>query len=381
MVLPVILLILLVAADFGRLFYADIQVHNAAREAANYGAFHAADTPFDSTAFLSGITSAATNEKNVQRQVGAGTMAVDDIRCFDPIASVAPSAKPDAIDCAAAAQFASGIGRQVAVDVSQPFTFLTPFVSNFFGGSIMLRASATAPVLNPPAPLPTPAPTPVPGTLVITKNIAGDLTAFTGGDFVFDVVCGVAPYGPVTLTFASGQATKSSSAITIPAGRSCTITETSVAHPDSHAGWGTTPSPVVLTISSSSQSTATFTNTRTYNPPGPSTGPTPTPSPTPVVTPSPTPCTNPTVTLSPSGTTGAKGESSKTVTFAGTSSGTPVSWRWDFGDGTQATSAQTATHTFVYTKGNGLQSWTITLTVQIAGGCSGSRTASVTLNP
>ena len=45
--------------------------------------------------------------------------------------------------------FAGGIGNQVTVSVNQPFTFLTPLISDVFGGSLTLTASATAPILNP----------------------------------------------------------------------------------------------------------------------------------------------------------------------------------------------------------------------------------------
>ena len=46
-------------------------------------------------------------------------------------------------------RFAVGSGNHVMVSASQRFTFLTPFISQFFGGSLDLRASATGPVLYP----------------------------------------------------------------------------------------------------------------------------------------------------------------------------------------------------------------------------------------
>jgi len=201
LVLPVMMLVLLIAVDFGRLFFSYIQVNNAAREAANYAGMHAADSSFDTTTYNQGAHDAAVGETNAQGQRGEGGLVVDDPFCFDPLAP------GDATlgGCHAASSFAPGIGNQVRVAVSQPFTFFTPFISGFFGGALTLGASATAPVLNPPVAPSTPAPTPVPGSLVVTKALAGDLTAFAGGDFTFAISCDGKAYGPVTINVATGS--------------------------------------------------------------------------------------------------------------------------------------------------------------------------------
>jgi Flp pilus assembly protein TadG len=165
-VVPIFLLLLMVAVDFGRVFTTYIAVSNAAREGAFYAAEHAKDSPFDQAAFDSGVTAAALREANVQAQGGEGTMSVGTAACFE-----AASGTP--VTCSTAANFATGIGNHVSVSVLQPFTFLTPFVGELFGGSINLDSTATAPVLNPvtvsilapsptPTPVPTPTPTPVP---------------------------------------------------------------------------------------------------------------------------------------------------------------------------------------------------------------------------
>ncbi len=60
LVLPIFLVLLLMAVDFGRLFFTYIQVSNAAREAAAYGATQ----PTDSV----GMQSRAVQEKNAQSQ-------------------------------------------------------------------------------------------------------------------------------------------------------------------------------------------------------------------------------------------------------------------------------------------------------------------------
>jgi hypothetical protein len=112
------------------------------------------------------VTAAAVRETNVQAQGGAGSLTVSDPTCYLLGSSTV-------IDCRAAANFAPGIGNQVTVSVTQPFTFLTPLISGVFGGSLTLSATATAPVLNPldasimaasgpSTPTPTPAPTPTP---------------------------------------------------------------------------------------------------------------------------------------------------------------------------------------------------------------------------
>jgi Flp pilus assembly protein TadG len=165
LVLPVMLTLMLLATDFGRLFFSYVEVNNAAREAAQYASIHASDTSYSADAYRAGVAAAALRETNAQAQGGAGTLTVSDPSCYAP-------ATDSIVDCHTASDFAGGIGNQVSVSVSQPFSFLTPLIGNIFGGSLTLRASATAPVLNPPdatvlpgptiAPLPTSTPTATP---------------------------------------------------------------------------------------------------------------------------------------------------------------------------------------------------------------------------
>ena len=55
------------------------------------------------------------------------------------------------VNCHAASNFAGGIGNQVTVTASQPFTFMTPFIGDVFGGTLTSPASiAPRPMLNPP---------------------------------------------------------------------------------------------------------------------------------------------------------------------------------------------------------------------------------------
>ena len=174
--LPVMIFVLLIAIDFGRVFFSYIEVNNAAREAANNAAAQAAyyqNGSESSQDYYNSAVNAASQETNTQGQAGAtAPIVVSSPACFTP------GSPPVSISCANApqdSQTASGIGNQVTVTVTQPFTFFTPLISNFFGSGFSLSASATAPVLNPlvaqisnPTPTPTatatagPTPTPTP---------------------------------------------------------------------------------------------------------------------------------------------------------------------------------------------------------------------------
>lgn len=294
LVLPVMMLILLIAVDFGRLFFSYVEVVNAAREAANNAASQARyvqNGTLTASDYYLGVVNAATQETNAQSQRGAtAPLAVSSPSCFDPASH--------AIDCGSAAQdstTATGIGNRVTVSVTQPFSFFTPFVNGFFGGALNLSSSASAPVLNPLvakiSSQPTPSPTPPPGSLMITKVLAGDLTNFGGGDFTFTVVCNGKSYGPVTITLASGSGSATVSGIT--PNLVCTVHESSKPNAGAHASWDT-PADAQATITSGAQADVTITNTRTYSAPGPTPSPTATPTPSPTPTPTPVPmCTVP----------------------------------------------------------------------------------------
>ena len=172
LIVPVMLLMLLLAIDFGRVFFSYVQVSNAAREAANYAAAHAVDYQsgtYTPAQFHDGAINAALQEANVQTQAGAtAPMAISSPACFTPL--------PTMISCADAPEApttASGTGAVVSVTVTQPFTFFFPMIGDFFGGTLNLSATATATVLNPlvaqvlipsasPSASPTPSPSPTP---------------------------------------------------------------------------------------------------------------------------------------------------------------------------------------------------------------------------
>ncbi len=118
LVLPVLLLLVVVAVDFGRLFFSYIQISNAAREGANFGS----GAPTD----IVGITARVAAEKNAQGQAGEGTPVVT-TACADASGST--------IACSLATGGGGG-GNTVTVSVRVPFTFLTPLINGFFGGDL-----------------------------------------------------------------------------------------------------------------------------------------------------------------------------------------------------------------------------------------------------
>ena len=83
LVLPLFALLLLMAIDFGRVYFTYIQVNNAAREAANYAATSPTG-PTDSA----GILAAATQEVDAQSQGGARSVTIPSAVCNDSAGNV-----------------------------------------------------------------------------------------------------------------------------------------------------------------------------------------------------------------------------------------------------------------------------------------------------
>ncbi len=121
--LPVLMLLLLVASDFGRVFLGWVNLNNAARVAANYAAQNptAWGTPGDAAALA-----------EYQREISAETGGIN---CTMPSPAPAPT-------------FASGtdVGDPATVSLSCDFTLLTPFLSQLMGGPIHLTATSVFPI-------------------------------------------------------------------------------------------------------------------------------------------------------------------------------------------------------------------------------------------
>jgi Flp pilus assembly protein TadG len=155
-VAPVLLVLMLLAVDFGRLFFSFVAVQNASREATSYAAMHAADDPWDDTAYRASVSSTGVQETNVQAQGGAGTLTVSDPTCYVQDSSTT-------VDCHAASNYAAGIGNQVVVTATQPFDpSQSPDPTASPSPSPSPSPSQSLPPGATPTPSPSPSPTPVP---------------------------------------------------------------------------------------------------------------------------------------------------------------------------------------------------------------------------
>jgi Flp pilus assembly protein TadG len=187
LVLPVFLLIVLVAIDFGRVFLAWVQVNNAVRIAANY----AAQNP-------TGDFSSTTGQYQTLVQAEWG-----DIDCVVPSAAPTPSFPSG-----------TGIGSPASVTITCEFDPITPLISNITGpvavsgsaafpirsgavsgiplGTVVPTASPTAspspspsatsapsgsPSPSGPSPTPTLVPTPSPTPMCIVPNFKNTSTS------------------------------------------------------------------------------------------------------------------------------------------------------------------------------------------------------------
>jgi hypothetical protein len=263
------------------------------------------------------------------------------------------------IACNAAAG-AGGAGNILTVTVTQRFSFITPLVTQFFGGNLMVSADAS--------------------TAVLVSAVGGG----TGGPGS----CG-APTNATFTLFASGMDIIADPAGSQPDTGVCTIsgynwdfgdgvTDVGSSIPTSHTY--ASPGTYVVTLEVTNQGGA-LTAIRTIT--VPFVAPTPTPSPTPTATPTgspgPTPTATPTASPTPTATpctaptasfTWASGSPRRNVTFTDTSTAPaacPITtWLWEFEDTTPSTftNAQNPFHAFPGNNG----SWTVRLTVTSSAG-------------
>jgi len=102
-------------------------------------------------------------------------------------------------------------------------------------------------------------------TMTINKTVSGNTTGFTtGGSFAFNLNCGVdGNFGPYNAVVSAGSLTGSALTGDLPAGASCTVTETAPTQAQAPANynWGTTPAAVVVTVAANGTTQASFTNT------------------------------------------------------------------------------------------------------------------------
>ena len=140
LILPVLMLVMLIAIDAGRLFYGWVNVNNAARIAANYAAAAPASSFGPGSAYESSVLNETNNSNCALVAVSAPTFAPD-----------------------------SNVGSSATVSLSCRFKLLTPFIGGLVGNPLMLSATsifvlrggyvAGVPVAPPGFPTPTPGPT------------------------------------------------------------------------------------------------------------------------------------------------------------------------------------------------------------------------------
>jgi Flp pilus assembly protein TadG len=346
-IIPVLVLLLLAAVDFGRLFFTFVQLQNSARE----GAAYAAANPIDS-APGGGIWTRAMLEKNSQGQGGEGAVAMAVSCARGAVGSPAPSPSP--IACADAPG-GSGPGNTVTVTVTERFSFITPFVNDLTGNDLTLRGSATAAVLG---------------------------LAATGGTNP-----GGCTAGPAIAAF-----TYTINGKTVDVDASASEARSGVnAITGYNWDWGDGTDPYLqegIVLSHTYANLAEYTvSLRVENPCGalqssqsidlePPPTPTPDPSATPTPTPVPTPTPTPVPTAVPTATPGAcstrvdftftVNNNNGKVAFAASTTGQPdpTEWHWSFGyNGATRTVTTGSTTEFDYPKPpkNGTEHYTVTL--------------------
>lgn len=118
MILPVILLLLVAIADLGRLYTSAVAVESAAREAADYGAFAAANWTAANVAVTTGEMElrACTAAAGSHLQGYQTTDPVNNTTCSNPTFTCTLERNGAATDCAASGGVTSG------VDCSDPAT-------------------------------------------------------------------------------------------------------------------------------------------------------------------------------------------------------------------------------------------------------------------
>jgi PKD repeat protein len=314
--------IMVICADFGRLFFSYIQLTNAAREGASYGSANPTD--------INGITGYAVQEANAQTQQGENPLVVT-TRCA--------TASGAALACASAAG-GSGIGNTLTVTAHEEFDFLTPLISGFFADDFGMTASSTTVVFGlaagggalPPSGCAPPTIADFTVTVIgMTVNVDASASRPDTG------VCAISGYNwdwaqtPVvfppivgktaTNTYASPGVYVIVLEVTNQAGALTRSRSVSVGI--------ATPAPTATPVPTPAPSGA------------PTASPTATPTPAPTATPAPTPTPVPTATPTPALTCNYQPDfaysiqNGHKVTFTGSYTGfpAPTSWLWNFGNG------------------------------------------------
>jgi hypothetical protein len=187
LVLPLLLIVLLFAIDFGRAFYSWVILQNASRIGANYAALNPEGWQ-------------GTGNPTLQAEYLAlvskdwGTLG-----CDPPPAPVFTDAVGDSSIAGQTPDTSFDVGDSVSVTLTCPFRPLTPIISGVVGNSIQLVAMSEfrirsgsiagldhdVPIPKPstvaPTPVPTATATPAPTPCPVTAEFIGTPTSGSGG--------------------------------------------------------------------------------------------------------------------------------------------------------------------------------------------------------
>ena len=132
--LPVILLLTLVALDFGRVYLGYINLQNMARIAANFAANHP-----DAW----GATPDTTSQTQYRNQILADASATN---CRLPQSAGVPVVPTPVFTDTNGNGSSNDLGDRVAVQISCTFDVITPGISNVLGGTVAVSAESNFPV-------------------------------------------------------------------------------------------------------------------------------------------------------------------------------------------------------------------------------------------
>jgi PKD repeat protein len=315
LVLPVVLLILMVGLDFGRVFLGWVNLNNTARIAANFAATNA-------TA-LTGIGPIHDNAIDRYEALIAADATAINCELPDPIPE--PTFPGG-----------TGLGQLAHVAIDCDFGVITPIISSIMGNVVTISASSDFPIRN---------------GIVAGVPVGGGGSVHAA--FNVSPVSGEgSAASPLHVTY-TDVSTGSPTSYQWDLNGDTVIDSAQVGNSPSLLTFDfTVPGTYVAKLTvSNGISTSSATQTITVNPP-----------PGPVVA----------FLSNPVG-----GTAPLTVTFTNNSTGdVPLTYDWDFGDGTPHVTTKNANHTF-----NSQGTFTVTLTVTDTNGLSNAGTATIIVSP
>jgi PKD repeat protein len=134
MLLPILLLLVVIALDFGRIYLGYINIQNMARIAAN----HAANNPLAWS-----VTIDADVQERYRNQILEDTTATN---CHLPVAGGVPVIPDPVFTDIDLDGSAVGLGDRVTVQLTCEFSVITPLIGNILGGTVDVTAESNFPV-------------------------------------------------------------------------------------------------------------------------------------------------------------------------------------------------------------------------------------------